>query len=460
MGQCPFHPKPHKNKASLFTTLFLKRRSWLDGLYEKSYGMQMGRVKMPGLDLHVVNDPIEVRRIMVDEVREFPKSELLHELLSPLLGDSIFTTNDKEWEKQRDLIKPSFEMTRISRVFNHMKNAANDLLEHLNKNKSGSIVEIDEEMTYTTADVIFRTIMSERLDREEGKKVINAFITFQEETARAAMRRMFCFPKWISYFLGEKRRIAAGEEIREVLSKIIKPRYDAVTNNEVIEQEDILSSLLQVVDADTNKRFSFEEILDQVAMLFLAGHETTASSLTWSLYLLSMFQEEQEKAYNEVKEIVGNEEITIHHIRKMKYTSNVFKEALRLYPPVGFFARESKNDTIMRGKDIKKGAAIVVAPWLIHRHKEFWENPNGFDPTRYENPKDIKKDTYLPFGMGERVCIGQGFAIQESILILSSILKNYKLELEEGFVPDIVGRLTVRSANGMNIRLTKREEIK
>lgn len=457
MAQCPFHPKPHKNKASLFTTLFLKRRSWLDGLYEKSYGMKMGRVKMPGLDLYVVNDPKEVRKIMVDEVREFPKSELLHELLSPLLGESIFTTNDKVWEKQRDLIKPSFEMTRISRVFTHMKNAANDLIEHLNIYENNSIVEMDDEMTYVTADVIFRTIMSERLDREEGKKVLNAFVTFQEETARAAMRKMFCFPKWFSYFLGEKRRLAAGEEIRDVLAKIIRPRYDAVSNNVQVEQEDILSSLLQVVDADTNKRFSFDEILDQVAMLFLAGHETTASSLTWSLYLLSMFPEEQNTAYEEVLEVLGEEELCIQHIRKMKYLTNVFKEALRLYPPVGFFARESKNDITMRSKDIKKGAAMVVAPWLIHRHKDFWENPNGFDPRRYENPKDIKKDTYLPFGMGERICIGQGFAMQESILILSSILKNYKLELEEGFVPDVVGRLTVRSANGMNIRLIKRD---
>jgi cytochrome P450 len=459
MGQCPFHPKPHKNKASLFTTLFLKRRSWLDGLYEKSYNMKMGRVKMPGLDLHVVNDPKEVRRILVDEVREFPKSELLHELLNPLLGDSIFTTNDKVWEKQRDLIKPSFEMTRISRVFTHMQNAVNALMLHLEKNQSGTIVEMDEEMTYTTADVIFRTIMSEQLDRKEGKKVLEAFVTFQEETARVAMRRMFCFPKWISYFLGEKRRIKAGEEIRTVLADIIRPRYDAITNAQEIENEDILSSLLQIVDCDTNKRFSFEEILDQVAMLFLAGHETTASSLTWSLYLLSMFQEEQEKAYAEVLEIQGEEEITVQHIRKMKYLTNVFKEALRLYPPVGFFARESKSDTTMRGKEIKEGTSIVVAPWLIHRHKDFWENPNGFDPTRYEKNKEIKKDTYIPFGMGERVCIGQGFAMQESILILSSILKTYKLKLEEGFVPDVVGRLTIRSANGMNIILTKREEI-
>ena len=459
MAQCPFHPKPHSNKASLITTFLLKRRSWLDGLYERSYKMKMGRVKMPGLDLYVVNDPEEVKRIMVDEVRDFPKSELLHELLNPLLGDSIFTTNDKVWEKQRDLLKPSFEMTRINKVFVLMNDAVADMMKKFDVYENDSIVEVDEHMTFVTADVIFRTIMSEKLDAEKGKKVLNAFVTFQEETARAAMRKMFCFPKWISYILGEKKRLAAGDVIRQVLSDIIKPRYDAVTQGKELITEDILSSLLLVIDGDTNERFSFEEILDQVAMLFLAGHETTASSLTWTLYILSMFDVEQEKAYQEIVEIVGvEEEFTIHHIRKMKYLKNVFKEALRLYPPVGFFARESKrNEITMRSKTIKKGAAMVVAPWLIHRHEDFWENPHDFDPTRHEDKSNIQKGTYIPFGMGERICIGQGFAMQESILILGNILRKYKLELEEGFVPDVVGRITIRSANGMNIRLTKRK---
>ena len=438
MAQCPFHPKPHSNKASLITTFLLKRRSWLDGLYERSYKMKMGRVKMPGLDLYVVNDPEEVKRIMVDEVRDFPKSELLHELLNPLLGDSIFTTNDKVWEKQRDLLKPSFEMTRINKVFVLMNDAVADMMKKFDVYENDSIVEVDEHMTFVTADVIFRTIMSEKLDAEKGKKVLNAFVTFQEETARAAMRKMFCFPKWISYILGEKKRLAAGDVIRQVLSDIIKPRYDAVTQGKELITEDILSSLLLVIDGDTNERFSFEEILDQVATLFLAGHETTASSLTWTLYILSMFDVEQEKAYQEIVEIVGvEEEFTIHHIRKMKYLKNVFKEALRLYPPVGFFARESKrNEITMRSKTIKKGAAMVVAPWLIHRHEDFWENPHDFDPTRHEDKSNIQKGTYIPFGMGERICIGQGFAMQESILILGNILRKYKLELEEGFPPE------------------------
>ncbi|EHD9158750.1 cytochrome P450 [Campylobacter jejuni] len=452
MSECPFFPKPYKNKASTLLTFLLKRRSWLDGLYERSYKMQTGYVKMPNFDLYVINDTKEVKRMMVDEVREFPKSVFLHELLSPLLGESIFTTNGEVWKKQRELLRPSFEMTRINKVFNLMSEAVADMMDRFSKYPNHAVIEVDEAMTFITADVIFRTIMSSKLDEEKGKKILNAFVTFQEQSVHTAMRRMFRFPKWLSYVLGDRKRAKAGDVIRQVLSDIIKPRYDMADNAEF---EDILGSLLLVVDADTNKRFSFEEILDQVAMLFLAGHETTASSLTWTLYLLSLYPKEQEKAYEEITQVLQGGAIEISHLRQFKYLTNIFKESLRLYPPVGFFAREAKKDIQVRDKLIKKGSGVVIAPWLIHRHEEFWTNPHGFNPSRFEG--EYKKDAYLPFGVGERICIGQGFAMQEAILILANILKTYKLELEEGFVPDVVGRLTVRSANGMRIKFSKRK---
>ncbi|EDJ8649409.1 cytochrome P450 [Campylobacter coli] len=455
MSQCPFFPKPYKNKASTLLTFLLKRRSWLDGLYERSYKMQTGYVKMPNFDLYVINDTKEVKRMMVDEVKEFPKSAFLHELLSPLLGESIFTTNGEVWKKQRELLRPSFEMTRISKVFNLMSEAVSDMMKRFEKYPNASIIEVDEAMTFITADVIFRTIMSSKLDEEQGKKILDAFVTFQEQSVHTAMRRMFRFPKWLSYVLGDRKRAKAGDVIRQVLSDIIKPRYDAVSSGKAENFEDILGSLLLVVDAQTNQRFSFEEILDQVAMLFLAGHETTASSLTWTLYLLSLYPDEQEKAYKEIIQVLQGENIQISHLRQFKYLTNIFKESLRLYPPVGFFAREAKKDTKVRDKMIKKGSGVVIAPWLIHRHEEFWTNPHGFNPSRFEG--EYKKDAYLPFGVGERICIGQGFAMQEAILILANILKTYKLELEEGFVPDVVGRLTVRSANGMRIKFSKRK---
>lgn len=385
-------------------------------------------------------------------LENFLKSAFLHELLSPLLGESIFTTNGEVWKKQRELLRPSFEMTRINKVFNLMSEAVADMMDRFSKYPNHAVIEVDEAMTFITADVIFRTIMSSKLDEEKGKKILNAFVTFQEQSVHTAMRRMFCFPKWLSYVLGDRKRAKAGDVIRQVLSDIIKPRYDMADNAEF---EDILGSLLLVVDADTNKRFSFEEILDQVAMLFLAGHETTASSLTWTLYLLSLYPKEQEKAYEEITQVLQGGAIEISHLRQFKYLTNIFKESLRLYPPVGFFAREAKKDTQVRDKLIKKGSGVVIAPWLIHRHEEFWTNPHGFNPSRFEG--EYKKDAYLPFGVGERICIGQGFAMQEAILILANILKTYKLELEEGFVPDVVGRLTVRSANGMRIKFSKRK---
>ncbi|EGD5877487.1 cytochrome P450 [Campylobacter coli] len=455
MSQCPFFPKPYKNKASTLLTFLLKRRSWLDGLYERSYKMQTGYVKMPNFDLYVINDTKEVKRMMVDEVKEFPKSAFLHELLSPLLGESIFTTNGEVWKKQRELLRPSFEMTRISKVFNLMSEAVSDMMKRFEKYPNASIIEVDEAMTFITADVIFRTIMSSKLDEEQGKKILDAFVTFQEQSVHTAMRRMFRFPKWLSYILGDRKRAKAGDVIRQALSDIIKPRYDAVSSGKAENFEDILGSLLLVVDAQTNQRFSFEEILDQVAMLFLAGHETTASSLTWTLYLLSLYPDEQEKAYKEIIQVLQGENIQISHLKQFRYLTHIFKESLRLYPPVGFFAREAKKDTQVRDKLIKKGSGVVIAPWLIHRHEEFWTNPHGFNPSRFEG--EYKKDAYLPFGVGERICIGQGFAMQEAILILANILKTYKLELEEGFVPDVVGRLTVRSANGMRIKFSKRK---
>ena len=457
MGQCPFFPKPNKNKASLIATLLFKRRSWLDGLYEKSYTMKAGQVKMPGFDLYIANHPKDVRKVMVENVKDFPKSDLLHTLLEPLLGESIFTTNGEVWRKQRELLRPSFEQVRINKVFDLMREAVDFMMKKIDFPQKSKILEIDEIMTFVTADVIFRTIMSEKLDEKRGQDVLDAFVTFQELTVKTALKKMFCIPEWLSYVLGERKRIKAGEKIREVLTNIIKPRYQSFGKENDGDYEDILESLLAVVDEKTNKRFSFEEILDQVAMLFLAGHETSASSLTWTLYILSISKKEQEKAYNEIMEVVGENDFNVQNLKELKYLGNIFKESLRLYPPVGFFARSVKEDTKIQNKLVKEGSGIVVAPWLIQRHSDYWENPHEFDPERFNDKKQIVKDTYMPFGMGERICIGQAFATQEAMLILASILRNYELELQENFVPDVVGRLTIRSANGMYIKFIKRD---
>lgn len=458
MSGCPVFPKPLKGKASIWRLFFKKRRSWMDGLYDRSYRMKMGEVSLPGLHLYMVNQPDLVRRIMVSEYAEYPKHRMMGDILEPLLGESIFTTNGAQWKKQRDMLNPSFEMARVQHVFSLMQDAVGAMVRRLQARDLSKDIDIDDEMTLVTADIIFRTILSVSIDSAEAKKIFDAFVLFQRESPRAALQRVFNFPSWWPFGRAqEKARLAAGQEIRAAIARVIRPRYDAP---DAAEAQDILSSLLKAVDPDTGARFSFDEIVDQVCMLFLAGHETSASALTWSLYLLAEAPEVQEAAYREVAGILSTEVPSVSAVKKMSLVRDVFREALRLYPPVGFFARECAHASEMRDKKMPEGSLVVVAPWLIHRHEEYWDNPHGFDPARFEKgqQKMPLKDVYLPFGMGPRICIGLAFAMQEAGLILSSLLRDYKFTLAPDFVPEPVGRITIRSENGMRLVLTKREE--
>ena len=456
MARCPVRPRPLKNKASWFFTFFIKRNSWLKGLFDRSYNMKTGRVKLPGLELFVISELSLVKRVMVDEVEKFPKNRMLHEMLVPLLGESIFTTNGDQWRKQREMLSPAFLHARVTKVFTLMQQAADDMLLRLANVERGKHYDIDGEMTFVTADIIYRTIMTTKLNPERATKVADAFTNFQTRSLRIAMLGIFKVPKLFISPMERKRKVLA-KEIRSSLEEVIRPRYEAMERGEEQDYVDILSSILDSKDPDTGKPFSYKEIVDQISMLFLAGHETSASSLAWAIYLLSEFPEVQEKAYQEIQEVVGDREIKSTDIKKLKYIAAIFRETLRLYPPVGFMAREAAEDVTLRDKFIKLGRTVIISPWLIHRNENNWEKPDEFEPERFLREHETPiKSKYLPFGMGPRVCIGAAFAMQEAILILSTLLKTYRIEAYPGMEPKPVGRLTIRSDNGINIRLFER----
>ena len=163
------------------------------------------------------------------------------------------------------------------------------------------------------------------------------------------------------------------------------------------------------------------------------------------------------KAYQEIQEVVGEGEIKSTDIKKLTYIAAIFRETLRLYPPVGFMAREAAEDVTLRDKFIKLGRTVIISPWLIHRNENNWEKPDEFEPERFLREHETPiKSKYLPFGMGPRVCIGAAFAMQEAVLILSTLLKTYRIEAYPNMEPKPVGRLTIRSDNGINIRLFAR----
>jgi cytochrome P450 len=456
---CPVYPKPRKSKMPVWKAFFSARHSWLDALYERSYAMHMGQVSLINSTLFMVNEPACVNRVLSDQVDHYPKHALMGEALEPLLGESIFTTNGAQWQRQRKMMNPSFAQARIQVAFNHMQSATDAMLQRIATWGMATHHDIQEEMTLVTADVIFRTIFSMGINTQQAKPIFAAFTEYQALSPRLTLPLVYGL-KWLVPFWLRRRSDRAAQDIRQHLAAMIAPRFDARQANANVPANDILGSLLQATDPDTGAHFTQDELLNQVAMLFLAGHETSASALSWALHLLAHSPDIQERMHLEVQRVAGSSPLQAHWLKDLELTWNVFKESLRLFPPVGFFAREVAQDDTMRDKVLKKGDSVVISPWLIHRHRTLWDRPDEFDPDRFTTSagRASARDAYLPFSSGPRVCIGVAFAHQEAALILASLVRIYHFSPLQGHTPEPIGRLTIRSANGIYIQLTPRTQ--
>jgi cytochrome P450 len=320
-------------------------------------------------------------------------------------------------------------------------------------------------MTHVAADIILRTILSQPLDSTAARQIFEAFARYQALAPRLMMPAFFGL-RWLRPWWQIRRSQRAASEIRSLLATLIRPRYDTARTGQASEDGDILATLLRVRDESTGKGFDFDELVDQVAMLFLAGHETSASALSWALHLLAHSPEVQQRMNVESLQSFDPESEDPGALKDLTLTRNVFREALRLFPPVGFLARQSTLGCEMRDKRLAAGASVVVSPWLIQRHRELWARPDEFDPDRYEteaaasegapSARDSLRRAYLPFGMGPRVCIGAAFAQQEAALILTTLAREFRFEPVPGHVPEPVGRLTIRAENGIRLRVYQR----
>jgi cytochrome P450 len=451
---CPYFPPPRKSKATLWKMFFSARHSWLDALYENSYRMKLGEVHLPGLDLYMANEPKLVRQVMADDSGNFPKSPLLGMALKPLLGESIFTTNGQLWERQRRMMDPAFAQARLNVAFPVMSAAVDDMLSRLATKPDGEGNDLEVEMTHVTADIIFRTIFSQPMEGEDARQIFRAFARFQSLAPRLMLPSLFGLRCLVwPWDIWRSRR--AAREIRHSLEKLLRPRYAAFQSGAAGQPTDILQSFMEARDEDSGEPFTFDELLDQVAMLFLAGHETSASALSWACHLIAHRDDIQIRMREEVNALGSEQPKKPADIKSLELTRNVFRETLRLFPPVGFIARQAQSACSLGDKQVHSGATVVVAPWLIHRHRKYWHYPDIFDPDRYSttDARVSLRQAYLPFGMGPRVCLGAAFALQEATLILARLVQSYRLTPVPDHIPIPVGRLTIRSANGVRLQL-------
>lgn len=446
----PPYPVPHRSKSGLLARFVRGWRSWLDVLFEKSYTMKLGEVHIPALSFYVANELPLVRRVLEQEVADFPKHGFLRGLLDPLIGNSVFAASGAEWAEQRAMVNPAFGHTALKRVFASMSAAVDDFVARLGEQDLSKPVEIDPFVTHVAADIIFRTLFSRRLTQAESGEIYDGFHAYQRYAQRAVMLRLYKLPQ-----LGYARRAQReAARIHRVFAAEVAQRF-AATRDRSERADDILQALIDARHSDSGRTFTEAEVMEQISTIFLAGHETSASAITWALYLLACDPELQEQVHAEA----GAASLAYEDLRGMTVTRDVFRETLRLYPPVSFLVREVTCPITMRDKVLKRGGMVVISPWLIQRNRDNFPEPHGFDHGRFSDPAQAGacRHAYLPFGKGPRLCVGAGFANQEALLAIAGVVRAFRLAQMPGNTPEPISRLTLRSRSGVRVKLMRRD---
>jgi len=446
----PPKPPARPDKVSLWRYLRLFRQDILSAQPARLYHAWMAEFRTPFFRSFMINQPDLVKQVLKQRPDDFPKSNRIAEGLRPLLGNSVFLTNGETWKRQRRVIDPAFEGGRLKGTFPAMRQAAEAMVERLQG--QGGPIEIEAVTSHVAADVIFRTLFSIPIEHEVAAQVFTRFRDYQRSQPILNLAAFIPMLRWMPRFFKRSTKSDAAE-IRRLITQLTTERMLAIKNGTA--PDDLATKIMTTADPLTGEYFDTVEMVDQVAIFFLAGHETSATALAWTLYLMAQYPDWQDRVAVEAKAL---EEQGFAVMSKLRLSRDVFREALRLYPPVPMMVRQATCPERFRDREVPVGSQLVVSPWHLHRHDRLWDNPDGFDPGRWgtENGKTCQREAYIPFSTGARVCPGAGFAMVEGPLILSMLLRHYRIEVVKGRVPVPVAHLTVRSKDGIWLSLSPR----
>jgi cytochrome P450 len=447
----PPMPKATKHKLPPLQALKVAKRNVVEVWTRPAYFAPFMAEKYLFRWMYVANNPDAVKHVLVANAKNYIKSKAMQKALRPLVGNGMFVSNGDIWHKQRRIAIPAFHHKRIKAFADFMTEGVEQMLAEWSKKPTGSVIAVDEEMANITAGVVCRAMFSETLG-DKGRIVFEGFSEYQKTLSQIDYAEMLGLPGIFSAWPSFKARRAA-KRIRQVIEEIVGDRW-----NDKEDHGDFLSSLLLNTDSETGKGLTKTEIRDEMAVIFLAGHETTANTLSWALFLLSQDPESERKVVEEANSVLSGRSATFDDLGALKYTRAVVDETLRLYPPVPVFSRTVVEDDIVDGNPVKAGSNMMVSPWLIQRHRAIWKNPNRFDPARFlsKDGRPESKYAYIPFGVGPRTCIGASFATTEAVILLASIVQRFRLRMPEGKDVTPVAKLSLRPSPNLPMTLVPR----
>ncbi|MEC7792183.1 MAG: cytochrome P450 [Pseudomonadota bacterium] len=435
----PVHAALATQPLGFFGSLRAARSNLLEILPELAVKQPMVSGKT-GVRWHMVMDPTALRRILLEKVEEYPKSVVTKNLLRPAIGESLFVAEGAHWRWQRRAAAPAFSARNIGALAPVMTAAAEASADRI-ATAGPRAVNVYDEMVRATFEVISDvTLSGERhFDRAAMHRAIDNYI---DVAGRVSLFDIAGMPDWVP----RPGRVFSGnalKKMKSVADEAIGQRRQAK------QPPDLLDLLIAGTDPETQRQMRGPEIRDNLLTFIVAGHETTALTLSWALYLLSFAPEQQERAAEEARTQLGDRAATADDVASMPFIRAVVDEALRLYPPAGIISRTAQQVDTLCGREVRPGDTVMVPIYALHRNRLLWDNPDAFDPDRFMGGAPVDRYAYLPFGDGPRICIGAGFALQESVIILATLLARFRFEAVAGKTPKPVLIITTRPEGGV-----------
>ncbi|MEO8812471.1 MAG: cytochrome P450 [Caulobacteraceae bacterium] len=404
--------------------------------------------------LAMVNDPAGVKRVLVDNVANYPKTALEQRFFTALFGQGLLGTDGDLWRAHRRVMAPAFDPRSVAGYGPAMAATAKAFLSRWDGLGDKAPVDMAAEMTLLTLRIISRTMFS--TDSEDVVDLVGATVRSGVDVG-GDFNLLDILP-----VIG-----AARMRAREARMASLFAPMDAVVARLVAEREhaggaapsDLLGRLVAAKDQETGVSLTAREVRDEVVTIFIAGHETTAVTMDWIWYALAMRPREEARLHEELDTVLPGRTPRQDDLPRLAYTRRLVEEVMRLYPAApGLSTRVALADDVVCDQTIRKGTAIALTPWVLHRHRVLWDDPERFDPDRFlpERSAGRQRFAYLPFGAGPRVCIGQVLAINEAILILATLAQGYRPRLAPDADVVLQHNVTLRPRHGLKMTLERR----
>ncbi len=449
----PPYPFRYEKMPPVWSLIGMAKRNFLSIWGVDDFQSRLRSKKIFTRELVICNRPDVVREAFQtnhDVLQR--KSPQMRHALQPLLGDGLFISDTETWAKRRKVVAPIIHGSRVKGFAPIMIETIEEQRADWASQGEGAEVDALADMAHLTAEIICRTIFGRQLGKDHAAEVVQGFSDYQRHIDQVDILSLFGLPEWLPRFRGRAIKKPV-ERIMTVLDKIIA-NYEAQKEK---GEASVIGGLLEARD-ENGEPLSREAIISEAAVIFMAGHETTANTLAWAWFLLSQCDKSRAKLQAELDTVLAGRSPTFQDVPNLPYTKAVIEETLRLYPPVPILAREAMSDTSIGGKAVPKGSLVMVVPWLMHRNPVLWSKPDVFDPGRFLNPKSKKpnKYGYVPFSIGPRICAGLQFGMTEAILSLAILAQDFELKLKDGTDVQPVARLTLRPGENLPMTLHPR----